>query len=168
MIPRVLTTSKVYFVFGVSGSGKTTIGERLAQSTNIPFYDADDYHPVSNIKKMSSSQALNDQDRQPWLEVINAVAKSSLDQDGCVFACSALKEQYRNTLSTDIEDHTTWIYLKGDYETISTRMEARDHFMPPKLLQSQFDTLEEPQYGITLDISHSIDKMVELILKQII
>ena len=163
-----MKTPQVYFVFGVSGSGKTTIGKKLAESINIPFYDADDYHPKSNTDKMSSGQPLNDDDRQPWLEAINTVATESLDQHGCVFACSALKEMYRRTLSQHIADSTTWIYLKGDYNTILARMQAREHFMPPKLLQSQFDTLEEPKDAITLDITDTIDEMVKSTINQIL
>ncbi len=163
-----MTTSQVYFVFGVSGSGKTTIGKRLAKSINIPFYDADDYHPRSNIEKMSSGEPLNDLDRQPWLKTVNEVAKKSLDTGGGVFACSALKEKYRSTLSNGIEENTKWILLKGDYQTILSRMRTREHFMPVELLTSQFDTLEEPQYGITIDIKDSIEKIVEGIINQTI
>ena len=146
---------------GVSGSGKTTIGKLLADTLNIPFYDADDYHPKSNILKMSNGIPLNDDDRLPWLQILNSVLVNS-KESGAVLACSALKEKYREILSKDIG--TEWVYLKADIDLIATRMaEREDHFMPVKLLQSQFDVLEEPTYGIHLDVLTAPNEIVHQI-----
>ena len=96
------TTKTVYIIFGVSGSGKTTIGQLLAKKLNIPFYDADDYHPVSNIEKMASGKPLNDNDREPWLGLIAMEIKKWKTQEGAVLACSALKEKYREILQLSL------------------------------------------------------------------
>lgn len=138
---------------GVSGSGKSTIGKGLSQKTGIPFFDGDDFHPESNIRKMASGKPLNDEDRQDWLEKLNALASEQSALDGAVIACSALKESYRRILSAGIP-RITWIHLTGSFQTIMGRLESRDHeFMPKELLQSQFDTLEEPDYGFKADIN---------------
>lgn len=148
---------------GVSGCGKSTIGKALADGLGIPFYDGDDYHPESNIKKMASGKPLNDEDRQPWLETIHIKASESLQTHGCVIACSALKEAYRSTLSNSISTNVTWVYLKGEFDTILQRMQDRDHFMPPHLLESQFDTLEEPSDAIIIDISEAPECIIKRI-----
>lgn len=140
----------VYIVLGVSGCGKTTIGKELAHVLDLPFYDADDYHPLENIAKMSAGQALNDQDRQPWLAKLALLIYQWEQEGGAVLACSALKESYRNILTTSCE--AQFIHLKGSKETILKRMKAREHFMPLSLLNSQFETLEEPENAWTISI----------------
>ena len=149
----------VYVVMGVSGSGKSTIGKNLAQSMNLPFYDGDDYHPQANIDKMASGQPLNDDDRQPWLVELALNTKKWNDQGGAVLACSALKERYRQTLSAF--GGVKFVYLKGTKELILKRMQEREHFMKPKMLDSQFATLEEPKDAIELNISDTPDEMVK-------
>jgi gluconokinase len=156
----------IIYIMGVSGSGKSTVGKQLADSIGWPFYDGDDFHPAKNIKKMAAGLALQDEDRWPWLESIRAFAKAQLKTDrSLVIACSALKETYREALSKGIpEGQIRWVYLKGDYELILSRMEARSsHFMPSLLLKSQFDALEEPPQAVTV----SIDQPVEVILQQL-
>jgi len=141
------------FIIGVSGSGKSTIGKQLAQELNIPFFDGDDFHSESNITKMSSGQALNDNDRQGWLETLNELAKAQLYNNSCVIVCSALKKTYRDILSQDIKSNTKWVHLVGSYQQIYNRINRRsDHFMPSELLKSQFETLEAPKNAIEVDI----------------
>ena len=136
---------------GVSGSGKTTIGLRLSEALGIPFFDADDFHSEENVTKMKHNIPLNDTDRQPWLESL-AIKISEWDsENGAVLACSALKETYRKTLATKVRS-ITWIYLSGSFEVINSRINNRSgHYMKSTLLQSQFDTLEIPEYGIRVD-----------------
>ncbi len=147
---------------GVSGCGKSTIGKRLAQELNIPFFDGDDFHPEANIKKMSSGQPLNDDDRKGWLETLNDLAKKELKTNSCVIVCSALKQKYRDILSLHIESRTKWVYLSGTFDQIFDRLKNRtDHFMPSTLLKSQFDTLEKPENAITIDISLKPEEIID-------
>ncbi len=159
---------KVVFVMGVSGSGKSVIGNQLAQELGLPFVDADDHHPEANIKKMAQGIPLNDNDRIPWLNRLNQLAKVKYTQ-GCVIACSALKEDYRLRLMHSIESRTIWIYLKGSYDQIFERMNKRvDHFMGANMLQSQFDTLEEPANAIAISIADSPETMIAKIREAIV
>ncbi len=152
---------------GVSGTGKSTIGKLLSEALKIPFYDGDDFHPEANVKKMSAGQPLNDDDRQGWLEKLNALAKAHTSQ-GAIIACSALKEGYRQLLQEGNEDTMRFVYLEGSFELIKSRLEQRKgHFMPLELLKSQFDTLEQPTNAITVSVSHTPEKIVELIMDQI-
>lgn len=148
---------------GVSGCGKTTIGGKLADRLGLPFYDADHFHPPSNIEKMKTGIPLNDQDRMPWLEELAANLRQWEKQGGAVLACSALKERYRQILQDDLQ--INWIYLEGTREMILARMESREaHYMSPTMLNSQLEVLEKPAYGLHIDISNS----PELIVQQII
>jgi len=152
---------------GVSGSGKTTIGQLLAEQLKLPFYDADDFHPKENIQKMKSGHALNDEDRQPWLERLSDLAQKEIQNKGAVITCSALKEKYRIVLNQTIEKQVHWIFLDGSFETILERVNNRPgHFMPPELLQSQFDALERPKNAITFSILAPPYQIVEKIIKQ--
>ncbi len=148
---------------GVSGSGKSSVGRLLANELSVPFIDADDHHPPSNIEKMSHGIPLTDSDRKPWLDKLHEIAESHLSS-GCVIGCSALKEVYRRRMSQSIESNVQWVYLKGSYEQIFKRMENREgHFMAAKMLKSQFDTLEEPENAIIADIADSQAVSVEKI-----
>ncbi len=152
--------SKVIFIMGVSGCGKSLIGQQLAKELDIPFVDADDHHPEANIEKMSQGIPLNDEDRIPWLNELNRIAKVQYSQ-GCVIACSALKEEYRLRLMNSIESQAVWVYLKGSYDQIFERMNRREnHFMGSIMLQSQFDTLEEPDNAITISVKDSPEAIV--------
>lgn len=156
------------YVMGVSGSGKSTIGKLLADTLGCSFYDGDDFHPEKNIKKMQSGKPLNDEDRHDWIVLLNRLAKKQSHGRLVVISCSALKESYRQTLRNGIIDECLFIYLKGDYQTILQRIKNRDdHFMPVDLLQSQFDTLEEPDYGIHVDSNQSQEENISFILKKL-
>lgn len=151
---------RLIIVMGVSGCGKSTIGLGLADALGLEFYDGDDFHPQSNIDKMASGHALNDTDRAPWLEAINKFAIDNVAKQSIIVACSALKEDYRKILSQNVE--TIFLFLKGSKSLISSRLQQRkEHFMPAKLLDSQFDTLEEPQNAIVLDISKTTKEVIK-------
>ncbi len=152
---------------GVSGTGKSTIGKLLSERLQIPFFDGDDFHPEANIRKMRAGKPLNDDDRQGWLSKLNQLVQQH-KTTGAVIACSALKESYRKTLKTNMEDKLDFVYLEGTFELIKSRMENRkDHFMPLDLLQSQFDTLEPPSNGIAVDISLQPKQIIQKIIDQL-
>lgn len=158
---------QILFVMGVSGSGKTTIGKRLANHLNVPFFDGDAFHPEASIKKMSEGQALNDNDRQGWLKLLNVLALQHV-QTGAVIVCSALKSQYRRILGNNLDKLHQFIYLEGSYELINNRLAQRNnHYMPKSLLRSQFDTLEEPKYAIKISIDQTPEKMVNEIVAKL-
>jgi len=156
---------RFFIVMGVSGSGKTDVGKSLAEHLGWVFYDADDFHPPENVAKMANGIPLDDSDRAPWLASLHDMISSSLkaDKPG-ILACSALKERYRQQL-TDGNDGVRIVYLKGSYDLIWSRMETRtDHYMKPHMLKSQFDALEEPINALTIDISLSLDDIVQEII----
>lgn len=158
------TSGPVYFVMGVSGCGKSTIGALLAEALLVPFFDGDDFHPAANVSKMAAGAPLTDEDRRDWLIALNQLALKHVN-NGAVIVCSALKSAYRKILSDQLEEHVSWVVLNGTFEEIQQRLNARKgHFMPASLLRSQFDTLELPSKAITVSISPSPD----IILKQII
>ena len=154
-------------VMGVSGCGKTTIGKGLAEHLHLPYYDADDFHPSSNIEKMKKGIPLDDQDRLPWLNTLADQIQTWDSQGGAVLSCSALKESYRKLLASKSKP-INWVYLKGSFELIQSRLEKREgHYMKSGLLQSQFDTLEEPKYGISISIDNSPETMISTILSNL-
>jgi gluconokinase len=158
---------RFFIVMGVSGSGKTSVGKALAGHLGWDFYDADNFHPPENVSKMASGVPLSDSDRVPWLASLHELISSSLTQNRPgVLACSALKERYRQQL-LEGNDGVQIIYLKGSYELIWSRMSARtDHYMKPHMLQSQFETLQEPTNALTIDISMSVDDIVQEIISK--
>ncbi len=163
------TNHKAIFIFGVSGSGKSTIGQLLSTSLKIPFFDGDDFHPDANIQKMSDGIPLTDSDRAPWLVRLNALAKENLAKGSCIIACSALKESYRVLLQQGINESVKWVHLNGSFEQISERLKLRKgHFMPPSLLQSQFDTLEYSEAAVVINIKSKPEEIVEIIKKEIV
>lgn len=157
---------RFFIVMGVSGCGKSSVGQTLASRLGWNFYDADDFHPPENVAKMASGTPLDDSDRAPWLSTLHDLISSSLREDKPgVLACSSLKERYRQQL-LDGNESVQIVYLKGSYDLIWSRMSARkDHYMKPHMLKSQFEALEEPSNALTMDISMSIDDIVQEILK---
>ncbi len=149
-------------VMGVSGSGKTTVGKELAAKLDLPFYDADDFHSETSIEKMKSGIPLTDLDRYPWLQLLSEKIEQWNTDGSAVLACSALKEEYRTILSGRTK--VKWVYLSANFETIYERMKKRDHYMKPEMLQSQFDTLEIPDYGIHMDAAYSVEEIVVKII----
>jgi gluconokinase len=150
---------------GVSGSGKTTIGQILAESLDWEFQDADNYHSVENIEKMRHGIPLNDIDRIPWLQSLQiAITNWLKGNSNIVLACSALKASYRQylVLSSDVKI----VYLYGSFELIKARLQKRkNHFMNVEMLASQFASLEEPDNVIRIDISQSPQVIIQDIKK---
>jgi gluconokinase len=157
----------VIILMGVSGAGKTIVGRLLATAVRYQFYDADDFHPPANIDKMKRGIPLDDADRQPWLETLGALVRRCLAAHmDAVLACSALKKAYRHYLL--IEPHTRLVYLKADQDLIRERLlQRRGHFMHPTLVESQFDTLEEPQDGFWVNAALSPTDIVTTIRRQL-
>lgn len=156
---------KCIIVMGVSGCGKSTIAKAIQQQTGAIFLEGDDFHSPENIAKMHSGHPLNDQDRAGWLKAIHekvtTLTESSKD---VIVSCSALKKSYRDILRRGV-DNILFVYLKGSFALIHSWMVARKHhFMPAKLLKSQFDTLEEPTPAetdtITIHIQPNLKKEI--------
>ncbi|HWA11756.1 MAG TPA: gluconokinase [Burkholderiales bacterium] len=146
----------IVILMGVSGSGKTTVGQELAGRLGWRLFDADDYHPAANIEKMSRGVPLEDADRWPWLDRLNAmIREADARSESTLLACSALKARYRERLGAGLED-VRWVYLKGDFALIESRLLARKgHYMKAGLLQSQFAALEEPGDALIIDIAEA-------------
>lgn len=158
----------IYMLTGVSGVGKTTIGLLLSEKLKLPFYDADDFHPPSNLTKMTDGVALQDEDRAAWLETLASNIKIWNDKGGAVLACSALKEQYRIKLQSIPAKEFIWIFLHSEFEVILNRMNAREnHYFKPALLQSQYDALEFPTYGIHINVDKPIDNIIDEIMEKL-
>ncbi len=159
-----MTALSVLVVMGVSSSGKSTVGNLLAQRLGWRFADADAYHPAANVQKMGAGIPLTDADRAPWLATLRRLIAVALsERQPLVLACSALKEAYRDQLRVDAR--VGFIYLHGDEATLAARAAARrDHFMPPGLLQSQFATLEEPHDALWVGVDQSPEAIVESIV----
>lgn len=154
-------------IMGVSGSGKTTIGKLLSEQIQINYYDADDFHPESNIHKMANNIPLTDKDRLPWLEKLAKKIAVWEASGGAILACSALKEDYRKILSSTSKT-IFWVYLSGSFSLIKSRIENRTgHFMNTSLLKSQFDTLEIPNYGLEISIKHPPQKIINCIISKL-
>ncbi len=158
-------------VMGVSGSGKSTVAEMLAQRLNWTFAEADEFHPQANIDKMTAGTPLNDDDRQPWLEAMRDwMGKKASEGVNTVVTCSALKKSYRDTLR-QASGTVYFIHLHGSEELLASRMTTRSgHFMPPSLLPSQLETLEllgDDEAGVTLDIANSPDEIVSEVLTKL-
>ncbi|MFL6580736.1 MAG: gluconokinase [Burkholderiales bacterium] len=155
-------------LMGVSGVGKTTVGEVLAQRTGWHLYDADQFHSVQNIEKMRSGVALEDVDRWPWLDSMNAMLlQKQTEHQSVLLACSALKQKYRDRLGHGCRD-LHWVYLKGVFDLIRQRLEARkNHYMKAGLLESQFAALEEPRDALVVDVVQTPNAIADRILCQL-
>jgi len=159
----------IAIIMGVSGCGKTTLGERTAEALGLEYFEADSFHPEANIKKMSSGIPLDDDDRWPWLKLIrDKISEYQNAGKSAVFTCSALKESYRKFLGEGLKEPIQWAYLKGTYETIEKRMLGRkNHYFKADMLKSQFAALEEPEYGIILDIEDPLDEKVNTLVDKL-
>jgi beta-N-acetylhexosaminidase len=149
-------------VMGVSGCGKTTIGDLVARGLGVPFLDGDSLHPVDNVAKMAAGTPLTDEDRWPWLATVGSQLAAAGD-GGLVLACSALRRSYRDAIRAQSPD-TVFLHLHGSKEVLGARVEGRSgHFMPPALLESQMATLEPleaDERGVVVDIAAPVSQVV--------
>lgn len=157
----------VVLVMGVAGSGKTLIGTALAKSLGWRFADADSFHSVQNVRKMSQGIPLTDADRAPWLHALrDAIRDWNSRAENVVLACSALKQCYRDELS--MGNDLKIVYLKGGFDLIHSRISGRrDHYMKPEMLASQFADLEEPADAFVADVARSPDEIVAEIRRKL-
>lgn len=156
---------KAIVVMGVSGCGKSTVGQALARRLGWRFADGDDFHPPANVEKMRAGIPLDDNDRAPWLARLNETMREAVARDEpLVLACSALRQRYRERLAEDLPQMRI-VHLAGSIELIGERLAARNHsYMPPSLLTSQFATLEPPADALTLDVGQPVDELVDAIV----
>lgn len=156
----------VYILMGVSGCGKSTVGSKAAEQLDIPFLEGDDFHPATNITKMSGGIALTDKDRMPWVDAMVkscnlAVPHSQKTKQSVILACSALSETVRERLRKGLNHPCRFIHLHGDQAVLKKRLSDRKgHFFKVDLLASQFTALDIPRGAVTLDIAQSLDELV--------
>ncbi len=156
-----MDANSVFILMGVSGSGKSTFGMAVAKEVGGVFLDGDDFHTAEKKAKMHAGIPLTDEDRWPWLDLLNRELHAAVGKGKPVFlACSALKQRYRDRLVVGLPQ-ARWVYLKGSFELLSARLGHRTgHFMPASLLQSQIDQLEEPRDAMVLDVAKTEEELV--------
>ncbi|OLT23858.1 gluconate kinase [Ornithinimicrobium sp. CNJ-824] len=154
-------------VMGVSGCGKSTIARALHERLGWEFAEGDEYHPRANVEKMASGRPLMDEDRWPWLRTLADWTRERDERgESTVLSCSSLKRSYRDLLR-DGGAGTYFVHMHGDKGILLERMESREHFMPPTLLESQLDTLEllEPdERGVLVDVALPVERAVRVVL----
>ncbi len=157
-------------VMGVAGCGKSTIAQVLHDRLGWAFAEGDDFHPEANVAKMASSCPLVDEDRFPWLQILaDWVAEHDERGECTILSCSALRRSYRDILRRG-GGRTVFIHLVGDKNVLMARMEGREHFMPPSLLESQLDALEHLQpdeEGMSIDIVNPPERIARMVLAQL-
>ena len=154
----------ILILMGVSGTGKTTLGNMLSHDTGWPFLDGDDFHSAANKAKMASGQPLNDEDRAPWLATLHTeILKYSDAGKSMILACSALKDKYRATLRGNLtQDQIRFALLDADPERIADHLAKRSHeYMNPKLLESQLATLESPTDAWVVSVEGTPEESLE-------
>ncbi|MBY2921217.1 gluconokinase [Rhizobium leguminosarum] len=161
-MPEQMNKPHAIIVMGVSGCGKSSVGEKLAEALHLAFVEGDALHPAANVEKMSKGVPLTDEDRMPWLDRIGEDIKASLEKGkGIIVSCSALKRLYRDRLRAAAGANLFFVYLEGSRALLMKRMgERKGHFMPVSLLDSQLATLEVPtgEPGVvTVDIDDTVD-----------
>jgi gluconokinase len=161
-----MSNAPAVVVMGVSGSGKTTIGRRLAAQLGWMFLDGDDFHPAANIEKMRAGMALTDEDREPWLAALRAEIDIRLAAgEPCVIACSALRRDYRRRLRAP---GVRFLYLRTEPVLARQRLAHRErHFFNERLLDSQYEILEEPRDAVVVSASLPPDMIVEHAIRQL-
>jgi gluconokinase len=154
--------AKAVVVMGVSGAGKSSVGEKLAERMGWHYVEGDSLHPDANVEKMAKGIPLTDEDRWPWLDLVGAeLSRAHGKGEGVVVTCSALKRAYRDRLRDAVGGDLYFVYLDGTLDVLSARMRERQgHFMPASLLESQLATLEDPK-GETKVVSVGIDEPVD-------
>jgi gluconokinase len=164
-MPSTVVPPVFVVVMGVSGSGKTTVGELLAVRMGWPFYDGDKFHTPENVAKMAAGTPLTDADRAGWLTLLAGLICDGLARgESGIIACSALKATYRDILRVD-PSHVQFVYLQGSFDLIWERMLLRQHhYMKAAMLQSQFAALEEPEGVLTCDITPAPEQIVDAIV----
>lgn len=152
----------IVVLMGVSGSGKSTVGKKLAAALGWSFVEGDDFHPPANVAKLRAGEPLTDADRAPWLAALRGRMDDALARgEDVVLACSALKHAYQDYLERHDPAHIHFVYLHGSEELIRGRLAARKgHFMNPGLLHSQFETLEPPADAVRVEVSDPPDAVV--------
>lgn len=152
-------------IMGVAGCGKTAVGTSLAEKLGCRFLEGDRFHPPENIEKMSNGIPLTDEDRKPWLlSIRNAIENAREEGDCVVAACSALKESYRYLLTGGLEN-VLYVHLTGSFNLFLNRLKNRqDHYMKAGMLESQFEALEPPEYGVEVDAAKPVRRIVAEVL----
>ena len=160
-VPDISARRSLVAIFmGVSGVGKTTVGQAVAEHFGWPLFDGDHFHSPSNIDKMRRGIALNDNDRAEWLEALRARIRQSLDEKRpAIVTCSALKKKYRDILRSD-NDGTIFIYLQAERDLVAERIGARrDHYFGENLLDSQYSALEEPEDACPINAEEPLERV---------
>jgi carbohydrate kinase (thermoresistant glucokinase family) len=163
---------RVIIIMGVCGTGKTTVGEALAERLGCPFLEGDSFHPPANVEKMRAGTPLEDEDRWPWLrELGQAIAEKGETARPVIATCSALKRSYRDCLRGEIGGEVLFVLLHGDRSLLMQRLQERTHrYMPSSLLDSQLETLERPspdETSLALDVRDSASDLVDEICHSI-